>query len=69
MLFNSLEFLVFFLVVLGLYAVLKHPGQNRLLLVASYVFYGAWDYRFLVLLIGTTLVDYWVALALQQPDR
>ena len=65
MLFNSLEFLVFFLVVLGLYAVLKHPGQNRLLLVASYVFYGAWDYRFLVLLIGTTVVDYWVALALQ----
>ncbi len=66
MLFNTLEFLVFFVVVLGLYAVLKHPRQNVLLLVASYVFYGAWDYRFLLLLIGTTMVDYWVALAMHR---
>jgi alginate O-acetyltransferase complex protein AlgI len=66
MLFNTLEFLVFFLVVLGLYSVLKHPRQNALLLVASYVFYGAWDYRFLLLLIGTTMVDYWVALAVHR---
>ena len=66
MLFNSLEFLVFFVVVLGLYSVLNHPRQNALLLVASYVFYGAWDYRFLLLLIGTTLVDYAVALAIDR---
>ncbi len=64
MLFNSLQFLVFFLVVLGLYAVLKHRGQNIMLLFASYLFYGAWDYRFLLLLIATTLVDYYVALAI-----
>jgi alginate O-acetyltransferase complex protein AlgI len=65
-LFNSLEFLVFFLVVLGLYAVLRHRAQNTLLLVASYVFYGVWDYRFLALLMGTTVVDYYVALAMQR---
>jgi len=66
MLFNSLEFVVFFVVVLALYAVLNHPRQNALLLAASYLFYGAWDYRFLLLLIGTTLVDYFVALAIDR---
>ncbi len=66
MLFNSLEFVVFFAVVLALYSVLNHPRQNALLLVASYVFYGAWDYRFLLLLIGTTLVDYAVGLAIDR---
>ncbi len=66
MLFNSLEFAVFFAVVLALYSVLNHPRQNALLLVASYVFYGAWDYRFLLLLIGTTLVDYAVGLAIDR---
>lgn len=40
MVFNSLQFLVFFLVVYGLYLLLPHRAQNRMLLVASYVFYG-----------------------------
>jgi D-alanyl-lipoteichoic acid acyltransferase DltB (MBOAT superfamily) len=65
-LFNSLQFAVFFAVVLGLYAVLSHRNQNRLLLVASYIFYGAWDYRFLLLLIFSTLVDFSVSVALAQ---
>jgi len=66
MLFNSLEFVVFFVVVLALYSVLNHSRQNALLLAASYLFYGAWDYRFLALLIGTTVVDYAVALAIDR---
>ena len=61
MLFNSLQFVVFFVVVYGLYLVLPLKGQNRLLLVASYIFYGAWDYRFLTLLLASTVVDYWMA--------
>lgn len=72
MLFNSLEFVVFFLVVFGLYVSLQRHlrAQNILLLVASYVFYGAWDYRFLGLLIATTFVDYLVALAIyRQTDQ
>lgn len=72
MLFNSLEFLIFFLVFFGLYLTLRRRlrAQNTLLLVASYVFYGAWDYRFLLLLAGTTVIDYCVALAMgRQTDQ
>ena len=69
MLFNSYTFLVFALAFFGLYYVLRHRAQNRLLLVASYVFYGAWDYRFLILILGSTIVDYTVALKLQRTER
>jgi D-alanyl-lipoteichoic acid acyltransferase DltB (MBOAT superfamily) len=58
MLFNSLHFLWFFLVVYALYRVLPHRAQNWLLLVASYYFYAAWDWRFLGLLLASTVVDY-----------
>ena len=58
MVFNSLHFLWFFLVVYALYRVLPHRGQNWLLLIASYYFYAAWDWRFLWLLIASTVVDY-----------
>ena len=58
MVFNSLHFVWFFLVVYALYRLLPHRGQNWLLLVASYYFYAAWDYRFVALLAASTLVDY-----------
>lgn len=58
MVFNSLQFAWFFVVVYALYRVLPHRGQNWLLLVASYYFYAAWDYRFVTLLAASTLVDY-----------
>ena len=61
MVFNSLQFVGFFLVVYGLYRVLPHRAQNWMLLVASYVFYGAWDWRFLGLLIGSTVIDFYAA--------
>ena len=47
MVFNSLHFVWFFLVVYAAYRVLPHRAQNWLLLVASYYFYAAWDWRFL----------------------
>jgi len=62
MLFNSTEFLAFLTVVYGLYLVLPHRGQNWLLLIASYVFYGWWDWRFLGLIAFTTTLDYLVSL-------
>jgi hypothetical protein len=43
MLFNSLEFVVFFVVVLALYLVLNHSRQNALLLAASHLLYGGWS--------------------------
>ena len=58
MTFNSFEFTVFFVIVLGLYWLLTHRLQNIMLLVASYVFYGWWDARFLTLIVISTLVDY-----------
>lgn len=64
MVFNSLHFVWFFIVVYALYRALPHRPQNWLLLVASYYFYAAWDWRFLSLLVGSTVVDYTCALAL-----
>ena len=61
MVFNSIQFVVFFAVVYGAYRILPHRAQNWLLLVSSYVFYAAWDWRFLGLLIASTVVDYAVA--------
>jgi alginate O-acetyltransferase complex protein AlgI len=58
MVFNSLQFVWFFLIVYALYRVLPHRGQNWLLLIASYYFYAAWDYRFVALLAASTIVDY-----------
>lgn len=60
MIFNSIEFAVFFLVVFITYWALPHRLQNRLLLVASYFFYGWWDWRFLALLVFSTVVDFLV---------
>ena len=64
MLFNSYQFWLFLAVVILLYRSLPHRGQNRMLLIASYVFYAAWDWRFLSLILISTAVDYWVALGL-----
>ena len=65
MYFNSFTFFIFFIVVFFSYVLLKHRWQNRLLLVASYFFYSAWDYRFLALIFITTLVDYTCSLLMQ----
>ena len=60
MLFNSLPFLVFFVVVYGLYRATMRRLllQNGILLAASWFFYGWWDWRFLSLLSVSTVVDY-----------
>jgi D-alanyl-lipoteichoic acid acyltransferase DltB (MBOAT superfamily) len=58
MLFNTTEFFLFLSIVLVLYYSLNHRFQNYLLLIASYIFYGLWDYRFLSLILISTTVDY-----------
>lgn len=57
MIFASLDFLVFLLVVLLLYRLLPFRGQNLMLLAASLVFYGWWDWRYLGLLLLSALTD------------
>jgi alginate O-acetyltransferase complex protein AlgI len=71
MLFNSLEFIVFFPVVFIIYWLLKNrlTFQNLFLVVASYVFYGWWDYRFLLLIFVTTLLDYFIALRVDASEQ
>ena len=61
MVFSSLHFVGFFVVVYALYRALPHRAQNWLLLLASYYFYAAWDWRFLGLLAASTLVTFYSA--------
>ncbi|MDH4282499.1 MAG: MBOAT family protein, partial [Myxococcales bacterium] len=60
MLFNSSIFFAFYAAFFPLYWLVHRSRRARVLLVlaGSYVFYGAWDWRFLSLIIGSTLVDF-----------
>src|SRR5215468_8664786 len=61
MLFNSLTFVVFFVVVVTLYwSIRSWRARKNLLVVASYIFYGAWNPPFAALLFGTTAMDFWL---------
>jgi alginate O-acetyltransferase complex protein AlgI len=65
MLFNSNEFLIFLAIVLIVYYSLRSlRWQNIVLLVASYLFYAVWDWRFCALLFITSTVDFFVGRAL-----
>lgn len=69
MLFNSLDFAIFFPVVFLLYWFVFNKSiriQNFFLIVASYFFYASWDYRFLFLLIFSTFLDYITGLKIFQ---
>ncbi len=69
MFFNSIDFGLFFLVVFVLYWFVTKNDlklQNVLLLVSSYLFYSFWDYRFLFLLIFSTLLDYITGLRMRE---
>ncbi|MFA5976379.1 MAG: MBOAT family O-acyltransferase [Elusimicrobiota bacterium] len=60
MLFNSWIFWVFFAVVLPIYWLLPYKKQNLFLIGASYLFYGWWDWRFLILIAFSTVMDYYL---------
>ena len=65
MLFNSINFAIFLPIVFGLYWFVAQKDlkvQNLLLLGASYFFYASWDYRFLFLLLFSTLLTYFTGL-------
>lgn len=72
MLFNSIDFAIFLPVVFLLYwfvAGRSIRAQNILLIGASYLFYGWWDWRFLSLIIFSTLVDYLVGIGLSKTEE
>src|SRR3984893_9724232 len=61
MLFNSLTFVVFFLIVVTLYwSIASWTARKNLLVTASYLFYGAWNPPFAALLFSTTAMDFWL---------
>src|SRR5881227_1409293 len=61
MLFNSLTFVVFFAVVVTAYwSIRSWNARKNLLVVASYIFYGAWNPPFAALLFSTTCMDFWL---------
>ncbi|MDQ3111750.1 MAG: MBOAT family protein [Bacteroidota bacterium] len=66
MLFNSLHFLIFLPVVFILHWLIPVVWRRYLLLAASYYFYMSWNPWFGVLLAGTTIIDWYVALKIQQ---
>ncbi|TBN06531.1 MBOAT family protein [Hyunsoonleella flava] len=68
MLFNSFEFVVFFVIVFSLYykSYNNLKFQNTLLLISSYVFYGWWDWRFLSLILISSVSDYIIGKAIDE---
>lgn len=69
MLFNSLQFFIFFFIVYWVYRALPEKKQNYLLLGASYFFYASWDWRFLFLMMISTLIAYITGLGIAGADN
>ena len=69
MTFTSLTFLLFFPFVFLLYWLKpQQKWQNSILVLASYFFYGWWDYRFCLLMLLSSLVDYFIGIAVHATD-
>lgn len=72
MFFNSIDFAIFLPVVFILYWFVTYRNlrlQNLLIVIASYVFYGWWDLRFLILIVFSTLVDYTIGVFLNKQEN
>src|SRR5580692_7872390 len=66
MLFNTTEFFVFFAIVLAVFYAAPRVFRRVILLLASYFFYLSWNYKFVVLLLGLTVVDFVAAIAIER---
>ena len=72
MLFNSIDFALFFPIVFALYWFVFNRSirwQNGFVVAASYFFYGFWDWRFLILLIFSTLVDFVLGILISKQEN
>jgi D-alanyl-lipoteichoic acid acyltransferase DltB (MBOAT superfamily) len=72
MLFNSIDFAIFLPIVFMLYWFVTNRNlklQNFLIVVTSYFFYGWWDWRFLFLILFSSLVDYFVGIGLLSQEN
>lgn len=72
MFFNSIDFAIFLPIVFLLYWFITNRNlnlQNFLIVIASYLFYGWWDWRFLSLIIFSTVVDFLIGIALSNEEK
>jgi D-alanyl-lipoteichoic acid acyltransferase DltB (MBOAT superfamily) len=72
MLFNSIDFAIFLPVVFILYWYFLNKNlklQNLLIVIASYIFYGWWDWKFLSLIIFSTIVDFSIGILLRDEEN
>ena len=71
MLFNTLDFAIFLPAVFLIYWLFKihFKFQNFIIVLASYIFYGWWDWRFLSLILFSSIVDYGVGLKLKNEEK
>lgn len=70
MIFSSPRFLVFLVALLALLAApWSNERKKQILALASCLFYAAWDYRYLALLLGVSVVDYWCAARISASDE
>ena len=66
MLFNSIEFIIFFPIVVAAYFALNPRYRWVLLLIASYYFYMCWNYKYIILILISTVIDYFAALGMSR---
>jgi len=72
MLFNTIDFAIFLPIIFGIYWLIPSAYlkvQNLLILLASYFFYAYWDWRFLFLLIFSTLLDFYSGIKISQSEK
>ncbi|MEW7291188.1 MBOAT family O-acyltransferase [Aquimarina sp. 2304DJ70-9] len=72
MLFNSIDFAIFLPIVFIFYWFATHKNlklQNLLLVIASYIFYGLWDWKFLSLILFSTSIDFFVGILLSKENH
>ena len=71
MLFNSLEFLIFIILFFVAWPLMRKANNRRwiYLTVASFFFYGWWDWRFLLLILGSGLIDFFAGLAMHSKPK
>jgi D-alanyl-lipoteichoic acid acyltransferase DltB (MBOAT superfamily) len=69
MLFNSLEFLTFLVLAFLIYWKLDCKRQNIFIVVVSYIFYGWWDWRFLLLIFASSVIDFFLGKKIYQTEE
>ncbi|MFO7658793.1 MAG: MBOAT family O-acyltransferase [Bacteroidales bacterium] len=69
MLFNSLQFIFFFPIVVALYFALNPKYRWVLLLIASYYFYMCWNYKYIVLIMLSTVIDYFAGIGIHKSNK